>query len=125
MLILENLNPLGNDDIDCTVRAIAKLTDRTWDETYAAICAVGFEKKRMPSSDSVWGSYLRSLGWRGRFVFTDCPECKTVADFCIHFPRGRFLVKSDNHVVAVIDGDLYDTMNSSYATPIYYFYKET
>ena len=125
MWIPENVNPAGNDDVDCTVRAISKITDKGWNEVYAALCAIGFEKKRMPVSDSVWGTYLRRLGWAGRFVLTDCINCETVDDFCRAAPIGRYLVKCDNHVIAVIDGDVYDTFNSSYMTPIYYFYKET
>lgn len=125
MWIPENANPAGNDDVDCTVRAISKVTDKTWDEVYAALCAYGFGMKRMPVSDSVWGSYLRDLGWRGNFVLTDCDYCQTVRDFCRQFPIGRYLVKTDEHVVAVIDGNIYDTFNSSGMVPIYYFYKET
>lgn len=43
----------------------------------------------------------------------------------MRFPIGTYLIKADQHVVAVIDGNVYDTFDSSSMVPIYYFYRET
>ena len=78
----------------------------------------------MPSSNNAWGEYLYLNGYR-RFIIPDtCPVCYTIKDFCLDHPHGRFLVATGSHVVAVIDGDYYDTWDSGYEIPIYYFEKE-
>ena len=54
-----NMNPEHNDEPDCTIRAICLLLDKSWDAVYLEVCAEGFNMKRMPFTDKVWGSYLK------------------------------------------------------------------
>ena len=61
--VFYNPNPSGKRVGDCVIRAIAKLTDRTWEEAYVAVTAQGFTAHDMPSSNAVWGEYLRSIGY--------------------------------------------------------------
>lgn len=78
----------------------------------------------MPSADRVWGAYLRSKGFRRDLIESDCPECYTVRDFCREHEQGRYVMAISGHVVAVIDGQYYDTWDSGDEVPIYYWYKE-
>lgn len=116
-----NPNPAGKSVGDCTIRAISKALDQTWEETYAGICLQGFEMKDMPSSNAVWGAYLRRNGFR-RYVIPDtCPDCYTVEDFAIEHPRGTYILALSGHVVCVRDGDWHDTWQSGNEIPLYYW----
>ena len=119
-----NENPQGNRVGDCTVRAIAKAMNVDWDTAFAGICVQGFAMKDMPSGNAVWGRYLMQKGYRRKLVPDECPDCYTLAAFCDDHPRGTYIVAFGSHVVAVIDGDYYDTWDSGQEIPIYYFAKE-
>lgn len=124
MHIYYNLNPDQNLVGDCVVRAIGKLTDMDWDTTYLKICIQGLLMHDMPSSNKVWGAYLYKLGYRRYIAKDEYPDIYTIKKFCEDNPHGTFLVCTDKHVVAVIDGDYYDTMDSGEETPLYYWRKE-
>lgn len=106
---------------DCVIRAIATLLDVDWDDVYLDITTKGFYMKDMPSSNEVWSSYLRDVGFERYVIPNSCPDCYTVKDFCIDNPQGQFLLATGSHVVAVIDGDYYDTWDSGNEVPIYYW----
>lgn len=118
-----NPNPAGRYVSDCTIRAICKLTDQDWDSVYAGTVFEGFLRKDMPSGNSTWGAYLDRLGYVRRGLPDTCPFCYTVEDFCRDNPRGKFLLALDQHVVAVVDGDYYDTWDSGKEIPFYYWKK--
>ena len=118
-----NPNPAGRFVGDCTIRAICKLTDQDWDTVYVGTAFQGFIAKDMPSGNATWGAYLRRQGYIRQIISNSCPDCYTVKDFCRDNPRGRFLLALDQHVVAVVDGDYYDTWDSGNEIPIYYWMK--
>ena len=78
----------------------------------------------MPHANHVWGGYLKSKGFRKRIIPDECPDCYTVEDFCKDHPKGNFVLALSGHVVAVCDGELFDTWDSSNEIPIYYWQKE-
>ena len=55
MFILFNPNPRGAFVGDCVIRAICKLTNRSWEDVYMSIAIQGFMMKDMPSANHVWG----------------------------------------------------------------------
>lgn len=124
MWIPYNPNPHGKRVGDCVVRAITKLTGKTWEQVYAGIVVEGFLYGDMPSSNSIWGSYLKRHGYTREVIPNTCPECYTVQDFCNDHPEGLYLLALSGHVVAVENGDFYDTWDSGDETPIYYWTKE-
>lgn len=122
--IFFNPNPAGKRVGDCVIRAICKLTRQEWLTVYWNICEQGAMLFDMPSSNNVWASHLRKLGYR-RFAISDnCPDCYSVRDFCFDYPRGRFLLATGSHVVTVIDGNYYDAWDSGNENPIYFWTKE-
>ncbi len=118
-----NPNPANNLVIDCTVRAISKVTGQSWDTTYIGLVVIGYVVKDMPNSNAIWSKYLRRFGFRREIIPNTCPDCYTVKEFCEENPRGAFLLATGNHVVAVVDGDYYDTWDSGDEVPVYYWTK--
>lgn len=118
-----NPNPKGKQVGDCTVRAIAKVTGKNWDETYIGISLQGFIEKDMPSANAVTTNFLKQNGFKRRTIPGSCPDCYTVKDFCADHPTGTYLLGIGSHVVAVEDGDYWDSWDSGEENPVYYFEK--
>lgn len=119
-----NPNPTGKRMGDCTVRAVAAATRQDWRHAYLAICLEGLEMCDMPSSNAVWGGYLRACGFIRRGLPDACPECETVRDFAGEHPRGVYVLALDGHVVTLIDGDWYDTWDSGDERVLYVYTRE-
>lgn len=119
-----NPNPRSRSAGDCTVRAIARATGRDWETTYWQLAAQGCLDGEMPSANSVWGNYLRRLGFRRQIVPDTCPECYTVADFAAEHPTGTYILALSGHVVCVEDGDWCDSWDSGAETVIYFWVGE-
>ena len=119
-----NPNPQGRVVGDCTVRAISKALGQSWEQTYIGLCLQGFLMGDMPSSNAVWGAYLRSKGFRREIIPDTCPECYTVADFAAEHPRGEYILALSGHVVCVEDVIIFDTWDSTGQIPLYYWFKE-
>jgi hypothetical protein len=54
---------------------------------------------------------------------SECPDCYSVSQFCDDHPVGKFIVALNGHVLAVEDGNYYDTWDSGDETPIYFWRK--
>lgn len=124
MWIKYNPNPKGKQVGDCTVRAITKATDEEWENAYSGIAVEGLLLADMPSANHVWGSYLKNKGFRRHIIPDDLPNDYSVKDFCKDNPKGKFVLALHGHVIAVQDGDYYDTWDSGDEVPIYYFKKD-
>lgn len=124
MFVKYNINPLKNRTGDCTVRAIATVMNKDWDYVYLGLCAQGFVMKEMPSDNDVWRAYLKSQNFTFHSIPDTCPDCYTVEDFCYDHPYGEYILGTGTHVIAVIDGNWYDTWNSGSESPIWYWKKE-
>ena len=119
-----NANPSFNHVGDCTVRAISKITGDSWDDTYTGLALQGFMLKDMPSSNHVWGAYLKANGYKRSIIPNTCPDCYTVKDFTMEYPDGAYLLATGTHVVTVVNGNYFDTWDSGDEVPIYFWYKE-
>ena len=118
-----NLNPRKKSVGDCTVRAIAIATGSAWVETYLDLCLTGMVMADMPSANSVTTAYLRNKGFRRRTIPDECPDYYTISDFCKDNPKGTYIIGTGSHLTTVIDGDLFDSWDSSNECPVYYFEK--
>lgn len=119
-----NPNPSGRNVGDCSIRAVAKALDITWEQAYAMIAAAGYQMNDMPSSNSVWGSVLRQHGFYRHSIPNQCPDCYTAEEFARDHPEGTFVIGFGSHVATIIDGDIYDSWDSSQEIPQYYWFKE-
>lgn len=116
-----NPNPAGKRVGDCTVRALAKALGQDWETAYSGMAVQGYRLGDMPSANHVWGAYLRQNGFVRRIIPDECPDCYTVADFCRDHPFGTYILALNGHVVAVENGDYYDSWDSGDEIPVYYW----
>ena len=119
-----NPNPVGIRVGDCAVRAIAKALNIDWETAYLKNIINGFQMGDVPSADNVWGATLRQNGFYRKTLPDTCPDCYTAEDFCKDHPQGTYVLGFGGHVATVVDGDLYDSWNSSNLIPTYYWYRK-
>lgn len=119
-----NANPMKNRVGDCVIRAISKALNQPWEDTYIDLTIQGYLMKDLLSSNAVWGAYLKSKGFTRDIVSDDCPDCYTIEDFCEEYPQGTYVIGTGTHCVAIVDGCVFDTWDSSGETPIYFYKKE-
>ena len=124
MWIKYNPNPTGRNVGDCAVRAVAKALGVDWKHAYQMIVECGYDMGDMPSSDSVWGTVLRQNGFYRKAIPNTCPDCYTAEDFCYDNPDGVFVLGFGGHVATAVNGNLYDSWDSSNAIPVYVWYRK-
>ena len=123
--IFTNPNPKGIFVGDCTIRALAIILERTWRDVYTGLTLQGFECCDMPSSNRVWGEYLKNQGFKRHIIPENYPCCYSVRDFCGEHFDGKYILSTGTHVVAAISGDWYDTWDSGDETITTYWVKES
>ena len=121
MFMYYNPSPCHKDVGDCVIRAISKAMNYGWERTYIELAIQGFMMCDMPSANHVWGMYLKEKGFKRHLIHDDYVGDYTVGDFCKDHPEGVYVLALSSHVVTVVDGDIYDTWDSSYEIPLYYF----
>jgi len=106
----------GRDKADCQVRALVTATGMKYREAWELLYAVQGERKTcgfclpdaLRSGDSRFG-VLRTL----TFNAVSGKRRMTGEKFCHDFPIGNFILRLAHHVVAVEDGVLFDTWDST------------
>ena len=106
-----NANPTGNKTSDCVVRALCVATGKNWDDVYVKLCEIGMNLKEMPNSDEVWKTYLSGIS-----TYKSCKAVKgkkrtTPESFAEANKEGVFVLRLAGHIVAVKDGQYWDTWN--------------
>lgn len=117
-----NPNPVGRSSVgDCSVRAISKALKISWDDAYDLLTDAAKQMGDMPNSNSVISAVLRMHGFFKENLPNFCPDCYSIRNFARDNPVGRYVVGTGSHVVAVVDGDWYDTWDSGDEIPQYFW----
>ena len=116
-----NPNPNHKSRGDCVIRALSKILNYSWDQVYLELCIQGYLMKDWGDSNEVWDSYLKCCGFLRMVIPNTCPDCYTIRDFCYDNPNGEYILATGNHVVAVKDGNYYDSWDSGNEIPLYYY----
>ena len=119
-----NPNPRGQRVGDCAIRAVAAALNLSWERAYYLVTIKGYDMSDMPASNAVWGAVLKDHGFTRKVIPDTCPECYTAEDFCREHPKGIYVLGFGEHTATVIDGDIYDSWDSSQEIPQYYWYRK-
>ena len=120
-----NPNPKNKRVGDCSVRALCKALNMSWDEAFLSMAVVAMNEYDMPSANYVWGKVLHKFGFDRMVIPSTCPTCLTVKEFEEKHPEGIYVLACENdHVVTVCSGDHYDTWDSSDDVVLYYYTTE-
>lgn len=106
---------------DCVIRALAIILDKTWYEVYDDLYLVGREEASVSCHDDVWGLYLRMNGFGPFLIPETCPRCTTIRNFTKYYPKGKYVIGTGSHAVAVVDGDYYDSWDSGDEVPSFFW----
>ena len=117
-------NPKEKAVGDCVIRALCKATGNDWYTTYSEVVVQGYALCDMPSSNAVWGQYLKENGYKRYVIPNTCPDCYSIEDFCNDNPVGTFILCTGTHVVTAINGTYYDSWQSGNEIPAFYYTKE-
>ena len=123
MWIEYNNNPCGRRVGDCSVRAVSVALGIEWEDAYEELTRSGYWMCDMPSSDSVWGAVLRGAGFYRHAIENTCPDCYTAEMFAEDHPDGTYVLAFGGHVATVVNGDIFDSWDSSQEIPVYYWSK--
>ena len=113
-----NANPKNNFVGDCVARAISKATGNSWECVIRDMTEYGIKHGTTFNDKKNIRSYLKSLGWVKHSEPRDRNNKKVIAkDFLKdnHIRKAIANVGS-HHIVAIEDGKIVDTWNSSYET---------
>lgn len=124
MYVFYNPNYRGKFVEDCVIRALIKVLHSDWETIFVELCSMALFMGDMPDSNEVWGKFLMEKGFRRRVLPNECPDCYTVREFCYDYPKGTYILATGSHVVAVVDGNYYDSYDSGDKVPIFYWEKE-
>lgn len=121
MFIYYNPNPQGKQVGDCVVRALSLVLHADWYYIYDLLYLEGRELGDMENSNAVWASVLKKRDFICVPLVNTCPFCYTVRDFCADHQNGEYFLSIGTHVVAVKDGNYYDSWDSGNEVPLYYW----
>ena len=111
---------------DCQIRALSKVLDRTWLETFDLITPICRERQTMDIFSCDLNKTKESMQTLG-FQYTGISNKKgskrpTVDSFAKTHKDGRYIASLANHVVAIVDGKYYDTWDCGYKS-LYGYYE--
>lgn len=118
MFIYHNANPLQKNTGDCVIRAISTITGLSWDDVFLDLADLANINCQMMDDNVIWHEYLVQLGFKIKPINWPCAR---VSQFCRCNPEGRYILGTGKHVIAVIDGDYYDTWDSGNEYAVFYW----
>lgn len=117
-------NPQEKRTDDCVIRALSKVLGVDWDTASVYAMVQQIRDSDLYTKNYVWGNLLIRHGFTKHHLPDTCADCYTIKDFAEDNAMGTFVVGTGEHVVAVVDGDYYDTFDSGDMTPVIYYRKE-
>lgn len=123
MFIYHHANPSGKTTGDCVIRAISLLENIPWRQAPLELTAYSYFLYELADDNDIWSRYLIDRGYKFQTLPNTCPLCYTLRRFCHEHPYGEYMVCTGSHVIAVIDGNYYDTWDSGDEVVTYYFRK--
>lgn len=119
-----NNNPLGRNKVgDCSVRAVSKALGVSWDDAHDMLADMSKNMGTIMNDNDVISAVLRMHGFYKENLPCTGRDCYTVREFANENPLGTYVVGTGSHVVAIINGDYYDSWPSGDESVIYFWVK--
>ena len=122
-------NPKGKKTGDCVVRALATAMNKSWDEVLTDLYTYALKYKQMLNDDTLYKKYLKDNGWiilkqprkYDNTKYTGFEFCEELQECGFKYDDNISIDETDNiiahigghHIVAIINGKINDTWNSS------------
>ncbi len=90
-----------------SIRALALLTNKSWNETYEELSTLANEDSLMMDSVVFLEDYLDNRYPR------ECHYSKTIGEFAKEYPYGKYAVSTNGHLTAIVNGYIMDTFDPS------------
>jgi hypothetical protein len=103
---------------DCVVRAIAVCRDMAYDEAYDLVAGLG-RKSGRSTPKKIWQKYCNDHAEKHSFPAVAGESRMNLENFAKSHRKGKWLVQMAGHVVAVIDGNVYDDSRPNYNMCVY------
>lgn len=117
-----NENPKDRRTGDCVIRAIARASGDSWEDTLTGLCAVGLRVKSQPSHQDCYEKYLAEQGWvKGKQPRKADGTKYTVAEWCHAHRDQTMIISVANHLTCIIDGKCNDIWNCTSKTVLNYW----
>lgn len=98
---------------DCVIRALTKVTEKSWLEVFNELVSIARELQCMPNSKPCYKKYLEENGFTYHGVSNKKGTKRpTVESFTKEHTQGIFTLRVANHIVSSIEGIYYDTWDS-------------
>lgn len=122
MYVFFNNNPLGRKTVgDCSVRAVSKALDISWDEAHDLLADMSKKMGTIMNDNDVISAVLRMHGFYKENLPWTCRDCYTIKDFARENPIGTYVVGTGSHVVCVKDGNYFDSWPSGDESVLYFW----
>ena len=119
-----NPNPNHNTKAnDCTIRAYCAAENLEWDDAYDIACRYGKDLAFMPNDGKAVTKVVEDEFGYVKHKLLKEERGMTVNEFAIKHNKGTYLVMVASHLVAVIDGEYYDSWDSGNKKVRNYFSK--
>lgn len=117
MYVYYNPNPERRVTNDCVIRAVSKIMGISWTRAFDQIADEARMRSDTMDANHVWISWFIRHGFRFYPLPNECPYCYTVKEFCEEHPDGEYILGTGTHVVAVKNGDWFDSFDSADMIP--------
>ena len=95
---------------DCVIRAMSKLCDLSWRDTFDLVAEYCREHYMVSCDRYLMDLMLKDMGYSK--IGLKPRERMKVKDFCKTYPKGKYFCNVCGHVVTVEDGCYYDAWDS-------------
>ena len=114
-----NVNPRGKICEDCVIRAVALITNESWESTIRQLTEMGIKKGYVCNDSRLFPEYLKTKGFVQMPEPRDvCNRKMTIKEFLIENPEYTDFIcgAGSHHITCVKGGKVRDIWNSSTTT---------
>lgn len=108
-----NAKDLKDNYGDCVIRALTKAENKSWIDVFDELVPIAREMQCMPNCKPCYSEYLKRKGYEYHGISNALGTKRpTVSSFALSHKHGTYIARVAHHIVAVKDGQFFDTWDS-------------